>query len=137
MPAIDAEVRVGCQHDRVGNDLSHSDQAGVGEAHRSIIVLSHEVQYRSHVFLKTEGYGNQSPTEEFAKPGPPSGPKKVKRLGQNGFARSPRQFPLSRHGRGPLVMGIAPSEERDEKARVSENDRGQSRSCAGKNRRAR
>lgn len=44
MSAIDAEVRIGGEYDRIGERLAHPDEAGIGEAHRDVRVLLHEIQ---------------------------------------------------------------------------------------------
>jgi len=40
--AINAEVRIGREDERVGEGLAHPDEAGIGKAHRDVRVLLHQ-----------------------------------------------------------------------------------------------
>jgi hypothetical protein len=39
MAAVNAEVRVGCENDRIGNDFSHAHEASISEAHGNVCVF--------------------------------------------------------------------------------------------------
>ena len=45
MPAIDAEVGIGGENDRVGKRFGHAHKAGVGQAHGHVCVFLQELEY--------------------------------------------------------------------------------------------
>src|SRR5437773_1037629 len=45
MAAINAEVSIRCDDDRIGERLTHPDETRVGKAHRNVGVLLHEDEH--------------------------------------------------------------------------------------------
>src|SRR5215212_6512580 len=44
VPPIDAEIVIGRQQNRVGENLRHANETGVGKAHRHVRVLVHQLE---------------------------------------------------------------------------------------------
>ena len=80
MPAIDAEVGIRSENDRIGKRFGHAHQAGVGEAHGHVREFLHEPEYRLHVAVQVES-GNQCPAaKQCAEAGPPVSANQVEGL---------------------------------------------------------
>jgi len=102
--AIDAEVRIGREYDRLGERLAYSDEAGIGETHRDVRVLLHETQDTVELVSETERGDNGAPTKKRAEGRPAPRPEKVERLGENGIAGARRPS----HGRFSFTSSSGP-----------------------------
>jgi len=74
--AIDAEVRIGREYDRLGERLAHSDEAGIGETHRDVCVLLHETQDTVELVSEIERGDNGAPTKKRAEGRRPRDPRR-------------------------------------------------------------
>ena len=89
MSAIDAEIRVGGEDHGIGERLAHPHQAGIGEAHRDVRVLLHEIQDTIELVSEFEREDNGAAAKQRAEGGPTARPEKVERLGENSIAGLP------------------------------------------------
>jgi len=80
VPAIDSEVRIGGEYDRIGECLAHPYKAGIGEAHWDVRVLLHEMQDTIELVSEFEREDNGAAAKKRAEGGPTPRPEKVERL---------------------------------------------------------
>lgn len=87
--AVDLEVGVSGEEERIGQDFRETNQTGVGNAHRDIGVFVQEIEDRDEGFLMERGNPESSATAGKAEGGAALGGEKVIRLGKNGLTGDP------------------------------------------------
>ena len=127
MSAVDAEVRIGREQDRIGRRLAHSDEARVGEAHRDVRILLHETQHAIEVVREIERRNNGTPAKKRTEGWPAARPQKVEGLRENSVARSPGRGQTRRVSDRPPVVTVATAQKGDDEAGVNENACGHTR----------
>ena len=128
---INPEIGVGREQNRIGEGFGHSDQARIREAHRNIRVFIHQPQDRLRVLVETKGGSQRTAAEEEAQGADALTSEEMERFRRGGFACEPwTREPGGLRDR-PIMMPIAPIDEREDEARVNEDACGHSRSCAG------
>jgi predicted nucleic acid-binding protein len=118
---IDAEVRIGREYDRIGERLTHPDEAGIGEAHRNVRVLLDETQDPVELVGEIEREDDGATTKKRAQGWPAPRPEEVERLGENGIAGLPGRGQVLGLGHRPLVVTVATAQQRDHEPGVNEN----------------
>jgi hypothetical protein len=127
MTAVDSEIRVGCEKQRIVQRLGHAYQAGIGEAHRGVRVFVHQLQCSFKVLLETEAQDHHAAQKQPGDTGATMRFQQVKGFGQNRFAGIPWGRESLRLTRRPIVVGVAPAQQSDQKSRVNEDVFGRSR----------
>ena len=64
MPAIYAEVAVGCEEKGIGEYLGHPDEAGIGKAHRYVSVLLHQPKDGLDMIAKLKSAYERAPAKQ-------------------------------------------------------------------------
>ena len=74
MAAIDPEIGIGGEHERIRQRFGHANEAGVGEAHRYIGVLLHELQHGLNVLCQFERNEHGTPAKQAPSVDAPAAP---------------------------------------------------------------
>ena len=116
MPAIDAKVGIGGQHNGIAMRLSHADEARIRQAHGHVRVFLHEGKCCLTFPLEIEGDLDVVTLQEGDKWPRVAQAKQIERLRQHRLAREPREWTPLRFRDGPSVMSIIPVEQTNKKA---------------------
>ena len=113
--AVNLEVGVSGEEERIGQDFRETDQTGVGNTHGDVGVFFQEIEGRDEGFLMERGNPESSATAGKAEGGGALGSEKVIRLGNNGLAGDPRRRMKAGLLDRPRVVLIVLPPEGDEK----------------------
>jgi molybdopterin synthase sulfur carrier subunit len=87
---VDTEIRIGGEDDRVSHRLAHPHEAGIGQAHRDVCVLLHQIQDAALLLGEMKGGDQSAAAQQRGQRGPAPRAEEVKGFGQSRFARLPR-----------------------------------------------
>ena len=117
---IQPEIRICRQHDRIGEYFAHPDKTCIGEAHRHIRVLLHQVENAHDLHFKVESGDDRTIAKQRIQTWPAAHAHEMKGLGEHSLARGPWRRVVWRGRERPRVMPVATTEKRYQETRVNE-----------------
>jgi hypothetical protein len=66
VPAIDAEIRVRCEQDRIGQHLGHPQETSVRQAHRNVRIFLEKFENGRKIIVQLERADEGTTAEQLA-----------------------------------------------------------------------
>ena len=127
MTAIDPKVRIGRQEDGVRERLRHPHESGIGKARRHVVVFPDEFEDSVEIATQVERDDHGSSPEKRIKRACARPSQEVKGFRQRSLACPPWRWETLGMSRGPAMVPVATTQQRDDESGVNEDVSGHSR----------
>ena len=121
MTAIDVEVGIRSEYQRIGHCLGHAHQAGVSKTHRYACVFLQERYHGLHVVVQIEPRNHGSPRKHRVQSRRAPFAKQMVGFRQQRLARIPRRRIFRRLLDGPFMVGVTAAKHRHEKTSINQH----------------